>query len=260
EELTTMQYRPEDLPEGLDIKNAEITVYHMWDESMVGIAKREMETHTLTFSSPTRHPPGAFRVQKYVVWNVKEGMTKPGQWFLDRTAGKVVYWPLSGEDMATADVYAPRTETILRIQGTESKRVERVTVRGLKLSVTNTPLKAGGFGANAFEGAVAAYHTSNCALIDLEIMNVGGQGIKTWQFDDSRVEHCHVHHTGACGMMPRGAKAVITDNHIHDIGLTYPSAIGIWAGGKAAHVHHNTVNDTPYSAIICSGAGARIEA
>ena len=37
-ELTTMKYRPEDLGPWLDIRNAEITVYHMWDDSMVGVA------------------------------------------------------------------------------------------------------------------------------------------------------------------------------------------------------------------------------
>jgi Right handed beta helix region/GH141 insertion domain len=259
EELTTMQYRPEDLPSELDIRNAEITVYHMWDESMVGIAKRDTDTHTLTFSTPTRHPPGAFRVQKYVVWNVREGMTKPGQWYLDRTAGKVVYWPLPDEAMATAEVYAPRTECILKIQGTESNPVRNVTVRGLAFSVTNTPLKAGGFGANAFEGAIGAYHTRDCALLDLEITNVGGQGIKTWNFTDSRVEGCHVHDVGACGMMPRGEGVVAADNHIHHVGLTYPSAIGMWASGKGAHIHHNTIHDTPYSAITCGSSDGRIE-
>jgi hypothetical protein len=186
-------------------------------------------------------------------------MTKPGQWYLDRTSGRVVYWPLPDENMTEAEVFAPRTQTIIRIQGTESKPVERVTVRGLTLSVTNTPLKAGGFGANAFEGAIAAYHTKDCALLDLEVTNVGGQGIKTWQFDDSRIERCRIHHTGACGMMPRGANAVVADNHVHDIGLTYPSAIGIWGGGKGVHLHHNTVHDTPYSAITCGGDEARIE-
>jgi len=258
-ELTTMQYRPEDLPPDLDINNAEITVYHMWDESMVGVAKRDLASHTLTFSTPTRHPPGAFRVQKYVVWNVKQGMTQPGQWRLDRTAGKVVYWPLPGEDMTHAEVYAPRTECILKIQGTESNPVQDVTVRGLSFSVTNTPLKAGGFGANAFEGAVAAYHTTRCVLSGLEVANVGGQGLKTWRFADSRVERCLVYDVGACGMMPRGENSVVADNHIHHVGLTYPSAIGLWGGGKGAHLLHNTIHDTPYSAIVCGGEGSRIE-
>lgn len=106
EELTTMKYRPEDLGAWLDVNNAEVTVYHMWDESVAGIAHNDVKGHVLTFSNPCGHPPGAFGVKKYVVWNVRDGMTRPGQWYLDRTAGKVVTWPLPGEDMRSAEAIA----------------------------------------------------------------------------------------------------------------------------------------------------------
>ena len=71
----------------LDLKNAEITVYHMWDESVVGVKSLDPATQVIRFANPAGHPPGAFGVHNYVVWNVREGMTAPGQWYLDRTAG-----------------------------------------------------------------------------------------------------------------------------------------------------------------------------
>ena len=49
-ELTSMKYRPEDLGPWLDIRNAEITVYHMWDESLVGVSSMDKDSHTLTFA------------------------------------------------------------------------------------------------------------------------------------------------------------------------------------------------------------------
>ena len=121
QELTTMKYRPEDISGWLDVNNAEVMVYHMWDESLVGLAKVDAESHTLTFRNPAGHPAGAFGVKKYVVWNVRQGMTRPGQWYLDRTAGKVVYWPLPGEDMSKATVFAPALESIIRITGSRDK-------------------------------------------------------------------------------------------------------------------------------------------
>jgi hypothetical protein len=92
-----MQYQPEDLGPWFDARNAEVTVYHKWDESMVGVKAIDPKTHTLTLASPCGHPPGAFGVQDYVVWNLREGMSQPGQWYLDRTANKVVYRPLPGD-------------------------------------------------------------------------------------------------------------------------------------------------------------------
>lgn len=256
-ELTTLKYRPDDLGPWLDVNNAEITVYHMWDESLVGLAGINAESHTLTFSSPSSHPPGAFGVDKYVVWNVREGMTHPGQFYLDRTAGKLVYWPLPGENMTKAEVFAPTIESIIRIAGTKNNPAKNITIRGLKLSVTTTPLMAGGFGAGKFDGAVSLTGVENCRLIYLEIFNVGGQGIKATG-SGLRVEKCHVHHTGACGVRCRGTGCVVADSHIHDVGLTYPSAIALQGGGKDCLISHNEIHDCPYTAINCGGERNRI--
>lgn len=253
EELTTLKYRPEDLGDRLDVNNAEITVYHMWDESLIGVASNDTKSHTLTFKTPSGHPPGAFGVKKYVVWNIREGMTQPGQWHLDRTAGTVVYWPLPTEDMGKAEVFAPAIESIIKIQGTSD-----ITIRGLTLSVTTTPLEAGGFGAGRFDGAISVSSAENCRLIDLEILNVGGQGIKA-SGKRVHIERCRVHHTGACGIRCSGTEVAVTDSHIHDIGLTYPSALALQGGGKDSLYSHNEIHDAPYTAINCGGQNNRIE-
>jgi hypothetical protein len=258
EELTTMRYRPQDLGPWLDIRNAEITVYHMWDESLVGVSANDPNSHTLTFSTPSGHPPGAFGVKKYVVWNVREGMTQPGQWYLDRTQGKVVYRPLPGEDMNKARVIAPLVESIVTLRGTKEDPIRNVTVRGLTLSATTTPLKAGGFGAGLFDGAVTVTFARDCTLAGLEILNVGGQAIKV-SGSDLRVEHCHTHHIGACGIRFQGDGIRIADNEVHDVGLTYPSAIALTGGGRGCLVAHNHVYRTPYSAITCGGQNNVIE-
>jgi len=258
QELTTMKYKPEDLGPWLDIRNAEITVYHMWDESLVGVAANDPNSHTLTFSSRSGHPPGAFGVKKYVVWNVREGMTQPGQWYLDRTRGKVVYRPLAGEDMGTARVIAPVVTSIFTLKGTREKPVRDITIRGLTLSATTTPLKAGGFGAGAFEGAVTASSARDCTISGLEILNVGGQAI-TVSGSNLRVERCHTHHVGACGIRFQGDGLIIADNEVHDVGLTYPSAIALTGGGKGCQISHNHIYRTPYSALTCGGQDNRIE-
>ncbi len=257
-ELTTLKYKPEDLGDWLDVNNAEITVHHMWDESLVGLSAIDRKTHTLTFSSPTGHPPGAFGVKTYVLWNLRAGMTKPGQWYLDRTRGKVVYWPLPGEDMATAEAIAPTVESIITLQGTRRAPVRGVTIRGLKLSVTTTPLKAGGFGAGRFDGALSAAATENCTFTNLEIVNVGGQGIKA-QGTNLKITGCHIHHVGACGVRHQGTHVEVTDNHIHHVGLTYASAIALTGGGKDGLIAHNHVHHTPYSAVTYGGQDSRIE-
>ncbi|MFA6543518.1 MAG: right-handed parallel beta-helix repeat-containing protein, partial [Limisphaerales bacterium] len=266
DELTTMLYNAKDIPASLDVRNAEVRVYHMWDESLVGVARNDTDRHALIFKPPAKSPPGAFGVKKFVIFNTREGMTKPGRWYLDRTAGRVVYWPLPGEDMTKAKVVAPVLEKIISVAGTARAPVEKITLRGLSLQGTTTPLKPGGFGAYAFDGALAIERARQCVFDKLEIGNVGGQGIATRQLDDGRITGCQIHHIGACGIKAEGAATLIARNHIHHIGMYHPSAVALSvshyakpAGDKGFHLYRNEIHDTPYSGIIGSGGGHLIE-
>lgn len=265
EELTTMLYDPEDIPPSLDVNNAEIRVYHMWDESMVGVKANDTQRHAFVFSTPTKSPPGAFGVKKYALFNTREGMTRPGQWYLDRTRGKIVYWPLPGEDMTKAKVVAPRLERLIYLAGNRQKEITGVTLRGLTLQATTTPLKAGGFGAYAFDGAVRIDRARNCTLERLDVSCVGGWAVQSGALNDSKIVDCLLHHTGAGAIRTSGAGTLIANNHIHHVGLYYPSAIAVGAygsrnaEGKGLHLYRNEIHDTPYTGIAGGGEGLLIE-
>jgi len=264
EELETLRVRPGDLPDTVDIANLELTLYHAWDESLVGVASFDPATGRIEFSTPAGHPPGAFGNWKeqahcYVAWNVREGMHEPGQWYLDRTRDGVVYWPLPGEDMATACAVVPKGATVIRLAGTEERPVVDVRLGGLTVCGTTTPLVAGGFGALAFDGAVGGTHVRGAALENLTVCNVGGQGIKLQHADDLRCTRCTVHDTGAGGIVVQGDGATVADSHIHHVGRTYPSGIGLRCGGNRHVIAHNDIHNTPYSAITAGGTGIRVE-
>jgi len=70
-ERTTLEYDPKDISPAFEIRNAELRIYHSWDESLVGISSRDEPKHTFTLSPPARFPPGAFGVKKYVVFNTR---------------------------------------------------------------------------------------------------------------------------------------------------------------------------------------------
>ena len=261
-ERTTLQYRAGDLGPWLNVRNAEVTVYHRWDESMVPVAAHDPAKRLLTFGQPCGHPPGAFRVSDYVVWNVREGMKQPGQWYLDRDAGKIVYWPLPGEDMADALAVAPRVETVLEVHKYGDQPVRNVTLKSMTLSTTTTPCKAGGFGASHYRGAVQLTSGQGIRIVDVEITNTAGHAIREWGTKDLVIERCHLHHLGAGGGRLGGGTGRIENNHIHHVGMLYPSAIGLSAGGgpKARYViRRNEIHHTPYSGLTPGGTGTLVE-
>jgi hypothetical protein len=259
-ELTTLRYQPGLLPAGLKIHNAEVTVFHMWDESCVGVAANDAARGVLTLTPECGHPPGAFGVQKFVVWNTREGMTRPGQWFQDRVHGRLIYWPLPGEDMHRTIVIAPTTATILRLAGEPDRKINNVTVRGLHFRVTTVPLIAGGFAAGAFDGAISLEHAGNCRFEKLNVAMVAGHAIRAkGDVAGIRVEDCRIFQCGAGGIYVGGRRAVIANNRVSGVGLAYPSAVGIYEGGSDCVVSHNEVHDCSYSAINYGGARNVIE-
>lgn len=283
EELTTLKYREGDLGDWLEAANAEVTVYHAWDDSMVGVAAIDTEKRTLTFSSPCGHPPGGFgawlaHANTYVVWNTREGMSTPGQWYLDRSAGKVVYWPLPGETLAEIEAIAPTTKRIFSIHGREDALIQGLRIAGLTLAVTNTPLIEAGFGAENLDGAITGMAPMvDCQLTGMTIRNVAGNGIKIRDRVHTRseigasrqhasanqairIERCTTDCTGAGGIYLTARDSAITDNLVTHVGLMYPAAIGIRFTGDRVEVSHNEISHTSYSAIAGHyGQGARVE-
>jgi len=257
-ELTTLRYQAGDLPADLRIENAEVTVCHMWDESTVGVARHDAAARTLTFATRCEHPAGAFGVPRYAVWNTREGMTRPGQWYLDRVERKVTYWPREGEDMASALVVAPTMDTLIRVAGQNPTHASDITLTGMTLSATDAPLKPAGFGAVNWPGALDIAYADRVTVRDLEVANAGGWGVREWGGEALAVTGTRLHHLGGGGIR-FGSGAVIEGNSLHDLGLVSASAVGIVGGGTRSAVRRNVIHDTPYSGMCVSGTETVIE-
>ncbi len=108
----------------------------------------------------------------------------------------------------------------------------------------------GGFGQQPAE---------NCHLKNLEISNVGGHGIRVWQ-GDVKIEGCHIHHITGGGIKCSGDNVIVSkSNHIHHVGINYPSAIALWMEGKKTYAFQNKIHDTPYTAIYSIARHGRTE-
>jgi hypothetical protein len=277
EELTTLKFDPKDIAEDFVPENAEITVFHMWDESLVGVKTIDKKNNLVTFVNPSGFPPGAFAKEhnfekRYVIWNTKEGLLKPGQWYLDRKNGEIVYWPLEGETIETIKAVAPVLENLIVAQGTPGHPVENITIKNLSVSATNAPLKSGAFGAKLFDGAISFRYVNNSKLDNLNIYNVGAHCIKA-DGDNLRIENCRLNNAGAGAIRLTGSDALIRNNHIHNIGKTFPSAIALYVGAtdpnvaeewepgksyKNCTIEHNELHNVPYAAICAGGQNLTI--
>lgn len=260
EQLTTLRYRAGDLGPWFDVKSAELRVYATWDASLSKIAWIDDSNRIARLSIPLRYPPGAFYVHKYEILNVREGLRAPGQWFLDYGTNRLYYWPLVGEDMTTAEVWAPVTEVLIQIAGSKAAPVSGVTLRNLDLTITDAPAKSTGFAGSGLNAAISANYSQGGVFSGLRIRQVGASGINGSSANQMRVLGCEFSETGASSIWTVGSDDTeIADSSFGFAGHASPDAAGMLLMGNRSHVHHNEVHDMPYSGIAIKGEFAIVE-
>lgn len=83
---------------------------------------------------------------RYLVDNVREALSEPGQWYLDRPLAQLTYISKPGEQPGQAVVIAPRPEQLLVLQGdlTKKRWVQHIQFSGLSFAHTNWTLPPAG--------------------------------------------------------------------------------------------------------------------
>jgi hypothetical protein len=116
-----------------DFEDLNLIVYHNWDCARRFVDWLDANECAIVTSGEPMPPLNSWkRGSTLVLENCAAALDAPGEWFLARD-GTLYYRPLPGEDVATAEVFAPVAEKFIVIRGEPAKRryVEHVTFRGL---------------------------------------------------------------------------------------------------------------------------------
>ncbi len=273
-----------------NLKDVSLFLYHSWTASLHGLDAIDEAARTVRFANPCGWPVGWWEdEQRYHVENVREGLDAPGEWYLDRTTGRLEYIPRPGEDPARAEVFAPALTQLLVVDGdwAGGRPVHDVVFRGLAFQHTdwafsNRTESVDGQAAVALRAAVELRGALRVAFEGCEIAHVGtyamelGPGCRS-----NRIERCHLHDLGAGGIKvgeftrqstpaksntvagaatpqltmagtgPRDTGHTTVDNcFIHDGGHVFPAGIGVIIGHSAFNsITHNEISDFFYSAV-----------
>lgn len=136
------QSAPGDIQNWKNLTDVDVVVLHYWVEERMPIASFDKKTHIVRCSRKTTLAAleGGIerRYPRYYVENIFEALSEAGEWYLDHVTGKLYYIPLPGEDPETTDVFAPRTEQLLKLIGKpeEGKYVEFLRFKGFKFQHT----------------------------------------------------------------------------------------------------------------------------
>lgn len=137
-----------------NLANVELVVQHSWSASHVHIesftdlgTKVEVvvpEPERTRLFSQDQSYQGTAHVFRYdpdrpFHWeNTVEFLDEPGEWYLDRTAGQVLYIPLPGEDPSALPINVGTLETLVEVRGElDGDRPHHIAFRGITFAHTD---------------------------------------------------------------------------------------------------------------------------
>ena len=144
---------------------------------------------------------------RFLIENVREAFGEPGEWYLDRGTGVLVYTPLPGENPETAEVVAPRLERLVELRGDAQAGlwVSNLHFEGLEFAHTNWVLPPQGYSyaqaEAAIRGAIYAQALRDSSFVRCRVARLGTYGIDLaagcW---NNRIEDCEIFDLGAGGI------------------------------------------------------------
>ena len=80
---------------------------------------------------------GPLATNSFTLLNDLSFLDEPGEWFYDRAAQKLYYYPQLGENVNEAEFYIPQIDTIFELSGTSpEQKLHDVTIENLELAYT----------------------------------------------------------------------------------------------------------------------------
>ncbi|HXT41469.1 MAG TPA: hypothetical protein VN887_15795 [Candidatus Angelobacter sp.] len=280
-------YAPGDIvPEWRNLRDVDVIGITRWLDNRLPIESVNAQTRTVTLDRPSLFALVEMSGRPSVYWveNVFEALDTPGQWYLERPSGVLFYLPLPGEEMAPAELIAPRLQQVLRVVGGADAPVHDLRFEGITFSHTEWQPPAGY--ASSLQagievpGALLFDHAERCAVTGGGIEHVGNYGIEvdvgcadieiarnritdigaggirighffSWETDGSgRLTQRGLQRKAAMPKGPHSQRITVADNMIAHGGRLTAAGVGVFVGDNGENrIVHNHIFDFFYSGI-----------
>lgn len=272
------------------LQDVEMVVKHHWnqgryridhitvdgaDSDFTWVYFREPETSINAWESTSTHGSGWISGQTFYFENSIDILDAEGEWFFDRSAGEVYYYPRSGEDMGTAGVIAPARDLLLEVDGASYISFEDLIIEHSNWDLPHdarigrTMGLRRGYPRIFIPGGIRVVRSHHIWFLNNVIRNFGGIGIElSHSTHENIIDGNTITNIASNGIVvytrtydsnPTASKECradeITNNTISKVAQEYTGGAGINATFvNSIVIEHNEISDTPYAGINV-GAG-----
>ncbi len=229
-----------------------------WLENHRRITAIDTANRRITFAAspfeaaPYNEKPMTLRAdQPWFAYNLLEEITRPGEWYLDRTSGLLYLWPPAG--------FGSYSEVVVSLLETPLVRVDKAAHLGFRDLVFE-----------AVRGKlVEAKDCTGLAFVRSTFRNAGDSALRLENMTAATVQRCRLLDCGAAAVWLSGgdrkqlvpAGNVIEDCEFARYGRFQTSGVqALYVEGCGTTFRHNRVSDVPDRAVGYDGNEHRIEA
>ncbi|MFA6563212.1 MAG: right-handed parallel beta-helix repeat-containing protein [Verrucomicrobiia bacterium] len=230
-------------------KNAWVLGYWFWDwaEGRHRIESLDAEKKIITVAKPY-HSFGYRKGQWFYGFNLLCEIDQPGEWYLDRDAGTLYFWPPAAIEKGRATV------SVLSNLVTMTS-ASHVTLRGLTFEAARNT-------------AIILKGCTNSLIAGCTVRNVGSWAVRVGNGQNTGVVGCDIYTTGDGGISISGGNMktlapvglYAENNHVHHWSrwnrMYRPAIMITGVGNRAAH---NLLENSPHTAIGFGGNDHVIE-
>ena len=258
-----------------NVRDVNVRIMHKWCDDILPLSSVDTESGRVVFRKPA-----AMTIENndnYVYENVREAVSEPGEWYLDRTEKKLYYIPCEGETAENLVLSAPVTDSFF-----DFDKAENISFSGIKIINTDWDFVSGTLNlwpvdktnpvseeieyepthpqaSYEIPAAVTVKNSQNIDFIDCTFRNISNTAVMFKEnVQNCLVDACYFDKIGGNAVFINGAFVIpaTTNNitvrncEINEYGRIYNHSIGVLlCYASDCVIENNEIHDGWYTAV-----------
>ena len=258
-----------------NVQDVNVRIMHKWCDDILPLRSADVNTGRVEFRKPA-----AMTIEEddnYVYENVRETVNKAGDWYLDRSEGKLYYIPCDGETAENLVLSAPVTEKFMSFHNAENIKFSGIrfvntdwdfvsgTIRIWPYDETNPLLDKmdykGTHPQASYEvpGAIEINNSENISFENCIFRSVSNTAVMFRGSSQScSVDACYFDEIGGNAVFINGSYSIpaitknisVTNCEINEYGRIYNHSIGVLlCHAVDCTIANNEIHDGWYTAV-----------